>query len=149
MALVRWRPFEDLLNMHDELSRFFDDFFGERLPARQSKEGASWIPRVDISENDDEIIVHADIPGMEKDNIKITLTDNVLSISGEKKIERDEKKANYHRVERVFGSFQRSFYIPTNVDASKISASYKNGVLEVKLPKKEEAKPKEIPVKVE
>ncbi|MCD6531460.1 Hsp20/alpha crystallin family protein, partial [bacterium] len=75
--------------------------------------------------------------------------DNVLTISGEKKIERDEKKENYHRVERVFGSFSRSFYIPTNVDPNKISAKYNNGVLEVRLPKKEEAKTKEIPISVE
>lgn len=149
MALVRWRPFEDLMSIQDELGRFFDEFFGERLPVRTGKESPAWIPRVDISEKDDEIVVRADIPGMSKDDIKITLADNVLTISGEKKLERDEKKENFHRVERIFGSFQRSFYIPTNVDASKIAAAYKNGVLEVKLPKKEEAKPKEIPVKVE
>ena len=149
MALVRRRPFEDLMNMQDELGRFFDEFFGERNPVRRGEETSAWIPRVDISENDEEIVVHADAPGMSKNDIKITLNDNVLSISGEKKIERDEKKENYHRIERVFGSFHRSFYIPTNVESEKISASYKDGVLQVKLPKKEEAKPKEIPVKVE
>jgi len=150
MALVRWRPFEDLMNITDELHRFFEDFFGERLPVRRSsEESPAWIPRVDIAETDDEIIVRADIPGMEKDEIKVTLSDNILTISGEKKIERDEKRENYHRVERVFGSFSRSFYIPTNVEADKIKASYKNGVLEVVLPKKESAKPKEIPVEVE
>ena len=149
MALVRRQPFEDLMDMRDELGRFFDEFFGERLPARRGEGNPSWAPRVDISENDEEIILKADTPGMSKDDIKITLNDNVLSVSGEKKIERDEKKENYHRIERVFGSFHRSFYIPTNVDSEKISASYKDGVLEVRLPKKEEAKPKEIPVKVE
>ena len=152
MAIVRWRPFEDLMNIEEEISRFFDEFFGSRVPASaaQQREGSpAWVPRVDISETEDEIIVRADIPGMKKEDIKVTLADNVLTISGEKKIERDEKKENYHRVERVFGTFSRSFYIPTNVDASKITAKYNNGVLEVRLPKKEEAKPKEIPVNVE
>ncbi len=150
MALVRWRPFDDLMSLQEEVSRFFDEFFGERLPVWRSEEAPSaWIPRVDISETDEEILVRADVPGMEKDDIKITLSDNVLTISGEKKVERDEKRENFHRVERVFGSFKRSFYIPTNVDPNKITASYKNGVLTIRLPKKEEAKPKEIPVQVE
>ena len=150
MAIVRWKPFEDLMSLEDEISRFFDEFFGSRVPAQQQREGSpAWVPRVDISETDDEIIVRADIPGMKKDDIKVTLADNVLTISGEKKIERDEKKENYHRVERVFGSFSRSFYIPTTVDPNKITAKYNNGVLEVRLPKKEEAKPKEIPISVE
>ena len=150
MAIVRWRPFEDLLNMQDEMSRFLDSFFGERAPARRAEESqSSWLPRVDISESENEILVRADAPGMSKDDIKITMSENVLTISGEKKIERDEKKENYHRIERVFGSFQRNFYIPSNVDAEKINASYKDGVLSVALPKKEEAKPKEIPVHVE
>ena len=138
------------MNLQGEMSRFFNEFFGEKLPANRSEETSSaWIPRVDISETDDEIIVHADAPGMTKDDIKITLSENVLTVSGEKKIERDENKENFHRVERVFGSFSRSFYIPTNVDASAISASYQEGVLMVNLPKKEEAKPKEIPIAVE
>ena len=148
MALVRWRPFEDLMNMSN-----FDDFFGNilggKFPLQRSRDDSEWIPRVDISENDEGILVRADAPGMSKDDVKITLNENVLTIVGEKKAERDEKKENYHRIERVFGKFQRSFYIPTNVDAEKISAAYNNGVLEVVLPKKEEAKPKEIPIKVE
>ncbi|MCD6595390.1 Hsp20/alpha crystallin family protein [bacterium] len=156
MAITRWKPFEDLMSAQNEVSRFFDEFFGKRFEgitpssARRTEDGAiDWIPRVDISETDDEIIVKADAPGMEKDNVKITLSENVLTISGEKNAEHEEKKKNYHRVERVFGSFTRSFYIPTNVDSSKIKASYENGVLTVKLPKKEEAKPKEIPIEVE
>ncbi|RKZ32975.1 Hsp20/alpha crystallin family protein [bacterium] len=148
MAITRWRPFEDLMNIEDEISKFFDDFLGQKLQTRrQAREG--WIPRVDISENDDEITVRADIPGMKKEDVKITLSENVLTISGDKRVERDEKKDNYHRIERLFGKFSRSFYIPTNVDPANISAKYNNGVLEIKLPKKEEAKPKEIPIEVE
>jgi len=136
------------MNIEDEISKFFDDFLGQKLQTRrQAREG--WIPRVDISENDDEITVRADIPGMKKEDVKITLSENVLTISGDKRVERDEKKDNYHRIERLFGKFSRSFYIPTNVDPANISAKYNNGVLEIKLPKKEEAKPKEIPIEVE
>ncbi len=153
MAITRLKPFEDLMSVQDEVSRFLDEFLGTRFAssiAKRSEESTiDWIPRVDISETDDEIIVKADAPGMKKDDIKVTLSENVLTISGEKKAEREDKKKNYHRIERVFGSFTRSFYIPTNVDSSKIKASYENGVLTVTLPKKEEAKPKEIPIEVE
>ncbi len=150
MAIVRWRPFEDFMSVQDEMSSFFDNFFGRRLPTKRMADSqTAWLPRVDISENEDEILVKADVPGITKEDIKITLSDNVLSISGEKKTERNEEDENYHRVERVFGSFERNFYIPKNVDAAKISAKYTDGVLAVSLPKKEEAKPKEIPVDVE
>jgi len=149
MPIVRQRPFADMINMQEELGKFFDEFFGERMPARRGPENPTWIPRVDISESKGDIIVRADAPGMNKDEIKITISDNVLTVAGEKKVERDEKTENFHRVERVFGSFQRSFHIPQNINAEKISASYKDGVLVVTLPKREEAKPKEIPVKVE
>jgi len=150
MAIVRWRPFEDRMSVQDEMSRFFDTFLTKRLPIKHIVDSpTAWLPRVDIAENEDGILVKADIPGMTKDNIQITLSENVLSVSGEKKIERNEENENYHRTERVFGSFERSFYIPNNVDATKISAKYTDGVLTVSLPKKEEAKPKEIPVDVE
>jgi len=149
MALVRWRPFDDLMNVQEEMSRFFEDFFGDRLPAKQHDDKRSWIPRVDISETDAAIVVKADVPGMNKEDIKVSLSENVLTISGEKRVERKEEKENFHRLERVFGSFERKFYIPNTVDAVAISAKYDNGVLMVSLPKKEEQKPLQIPVNVE
>lgn len=150
MAIVRWKPFDDIVrSMESEFESLMEDFFRERWPRRAFDETSSWFPRVDIAEDEDNITVTADIPGMKKDDIKITLTDNTLTISGEKKIKRDEKKENYHRVERICGTFSRSFFIPSSVDSEKISASYKDGVLKITLPKKEEAKPKEITIKAE
>ncbi len=151
MQIVKWRPFEDLLNISDEMNRMFDEVLGERrkLSRTREKEDISWMPSVDISEKENKIVLRADLPGIDKDDIKLSFSDNVVTISGEKRIEKDEKKENFHRLERVFGCFTRSFYIPMSIDQENISASYKNGVLTVDLPMKEDKKGKGIPIKVE
>ena len=146
MTLVRWRPFGDLCNLQDDFSRMFEGFF-ER-GARQSEDGGVWMPATDIQETKDDVVVSVEIPGMKKDEIKVTVQDNILTIRGEKKQEKEEKDINYHRIERNYGSFTRSFSLPTSVQADKISAIYEAGVLRVMLPKAEEAKPKEIPITV-
>ena len=149
MALVRWRPARDFLNIRDEIDRMFDEFFGT-LPERVTTGLENvWTPSVDISETDNDIIVTAELPGVKKDDVKISLQDNVLTIRGEKKQEKEEKNENYHRVERAYGVFQRSFTLPTTVDPKKIKATFKDGVLKIKLPKTEEARMKEIPISVE
>ncbi len=149
MALVRWRPARDFLNIRDEIDRMFDEFFGT-LPERVTTGLENvWTPSVDISETDNDIIVTAELPGVKKDDVKISLQDNVLTIRGEKKQEKEEKNENYHRVERAYGMFQRSFTLPTTVDPKKIKATFKDGVLKIKLPKTEEARMKEIPISVE
>ena len=150
MAIVRWRPARDLLGIRDEMDRLFDEFFGN-LPEQFGGEGGQgmWVPAVDISETDRELIVTAEVPGAKKDDIKISVHDNTLTIKGEKKQEKETKEENFHRIERSYGAFQRTFTLPTIVDASKIKATYKDGVLKIRLPKKEEAKPKEIPISVE
>jgi HSP20 family protein len=149
MALVRWRPFRDMVSIQDEMNRLFDDFFG-RVPSRFDTElsRSEWIPSVDISETKDEIVVRAEVPGMKKDDIKITLQDNVLMLTGERKQEKEEKETNYYRMERAYGSFVRSFNLPTVVQADKIKASYKDGILNIALPKAEEVKPKQIPIEI-
>jgi len=144
MPIKRWRPFRDLVSIQDEMNKLFDDFFG-RLPMRMERMERMWTPNVNISETKDDIIVIAEIPGMTKDDIKITLNENTLTLSGEKK---REKEANYHRIERSYGSFTRSFDLPTTVQFDKIKANYKDGVLQITLPKSEEVKPKEIPIAV-
>ena len=144
MAIKRWRPFRDLVSVQDDMNRLFDDFFG-RLPMRTEGMERMWAPNVDVSETKDNIIVTAEIPGMTKDDIKVTLNENTLTLSGEKK---REKEANYHRIERSYGSFTRSFDLPTTVQFDKIKANYKDGVLQITLPKSEEVKPKEIPIAV-
>jgi len=124
----------------------FDGFF--RGTTDEDYSLSSWTPAVDIAEHDDQYLVKVELPGVNKDEVKLTLENNILTIRGEKKQEKETKKENYHRVERSYGSFQRSFTLPAAVKADKIDASYKDGILTVALPKAEEAKPKQIEVKV-
>lgn len=148
MAITRWRPFRDLVSFQDEMNRLFDDFFSQPMKRSEWTEGV-WSPSVDLSETKDNVMIKAEIPGMTKDDIKISVQDNIITLKGEKKQEKEEKDANYHRIERNYGSFCRSFNLPTAVKADKIKATYKDGVLQVNLPKTEEVKPKEIPINVE
>jgi len=136
------------MSLRDEMDRMFNEFFGT-LPERLETTEGVWYPSVDVSETDDDLIVTAELPGIEKDNVKVSVHDNTLTIKGEKKQEKETKNETYHRIERCYGAFQRSITLPTGVDTGKIQATFKNGVLKVKLPKREEAKVKEIPVRVE
>jgi HSP20 family protein len=153
MSLVRWNPARelatwpsDLFGIQREMNRMFDGFF--RGTGDEDYAISSWTPAVDIAEHDDEYLVKVELPGVNKDEVKLTLENNILTIRGEKNQEKETKKENYHRVERNYGSFQRSFTLPAAVKADKIDASYKDGILTVSLPKAEEAKPKQIEVKV-
>lgn len=146
MTLVRWRPVRDLVNFRDEINRLFGGVF--ESSGANSENSGFWLPAADVMENKDDVVVNLEIPGMNKEDIKVTVQDNVLSIRGEKKHQTEEKDANYHRVERSYGAFTRSFTLPSRVKADEIKAVYENGVLKVALPKSEEAKPKEIPVSV-
>jgi len=128
------------------MDRLWDDFFGPGRKALRPLE-MEWAPAVDVSETADQVVIKAEVPGMEAKDIDISLAGDVLTIKGEKKSEREEKKENYHLVERTYGSFSRSLKLPTAVDADKIEASYKQGVLTVSCPKKEEVKPKAIEIK--
>ena len=148
MAIVRWRPFRDMVSIQDEMNRLFDDFFGRPLIKTEWTEGV-WTPTVDVSEDKDNVVIKAEMPGMKKDEVRISVQDNVITLKGEKKQEKEEKEANYHRIERSYGSFCRSFQLPTSVKTDKIKANYKDGVLSVTLPKTEEVKPKEIPISIE
>jgi len=154
MSLVRWNPARDLatwpsdlFGMQREMNRMFDNFF-RGTDHSEDYALAAWTPAVDIAEHDDEYIVKVELPGVNKDEVKITLESNILTLRGEKKQEKETKKENYHRVERSYGSFQRSFTLPTNVKSDKIDAAYKDGILTINVPKAEEAKPKQIEVKV-
>jgi len=131
------RPRRDLFDW------FFDDFSVPELPEAMRK----WVPAFDVSETEDEVIVKAEVPGMDIKDIDITLTDGLLTIRGERKLEKDDKKENYHRIERQFGSFSRSLNVGADVRADAIEANYKDGVLTVSLPKSEEKKPKKIEIK--
>jgi HSP20 family protein len=137
-----------LQSLQRDMNRMFDEFFRGDVLADESFFAKDWSPAVDVVENNDNFILRAEIPGMNKDDVKITLENNLLTIRGEKKNEAEKKEGNYHRVERSYGSFERSFTIPGTIKTDNIDAQYKDGVLTLTLPKAEEAKPKLIDVKV-
>lgn len=144
--LMEWKPFREVSRLRREMDRLWDDFFGPGRRALRPLE-AEWAPAVDVSETADKVVVKAELPGIDAKDIDISLSGDILTIKGEKKSEREEKKENYHLVERSYGSFSRSLRLPAAVDADKIEAGYKQGVLTVTCPKKEEIKPKAIEVK--
>jgi HSP20 family protein len=144
MAIVRWNPLGSLAGLEiDRLNRMFADFEHEAF-------NRAWVPAVDIYETDShEVVITAELPDMKKEDIGVTFENNVLTLSGERKQDQATKREQYQRVERHFGSFSRSFTLPSTVDASKIAATYKDGVLTIRLPRREEAKPKQITVNVD
>ncbi len=149
MTLTRWNPLRDMEEIFDRFSRS-----SGRLPALRSEGSqelmtiADWAPTVDVSETDDEYLIKVELPEVRKEDVKVTIHDGVLTLQGERKLEREEKNKKYHRVERAYGSFARSFTIPENVDGSSVKARHKDGMLYLHLGKTEEAKPKSIEVKV-
>ena len=145
MAVVRWDPFRELGMLQDRMNRLFDDT-GRGWRADEPAATTSWSPSVDIFETEGEIIVKAELPGLERKDIVLHLENNVLTLRGERKFEKETKEENYHRIERSYGNFSRSFSIPATVDDEKIRADYKDGVLKIALPKKEQAKPKQIKI---
>lgn len=146
MDLIQWKPFQEVSRLRREMDRLWDEYFGPSRRALQPMEEA-WMPAIDVSETGDKITVKAEIPGMEAKDIDIAIVGDTLTIKGEKKTEREEKEENYHLVERSYGSFSRSMKLPAAVNADKVEATYKNGVLTVACPKKEEVKPKAIEIK--
>ena len=145
MAVVRWDPFRELGMLQDRMNRLFDDT-GRGWRSDEPAATTSWSPSVDIFETEGEIIVKAELPGLERKDIVLHLENNVLTLRGERKFEKETKEENYHRIERSYGNFSRSFSIPATVDDEKIRADYKDGVLKIALPKKEQAKPKQIKI---
>jgi HSP20 family protein len=147
MTLVRWTdPFREFANLQDRINRVFNDF-------GRNDEGllttGAWVPPVDIYQNGDhEMVLKAELPDMTRDDIDITIDNGTLTMKGEKKFDPNVKEENFHRVERRYGTFSRSFSLPQTVDPNKVSAEYSNGVLTVRLPLREEAKPRSIKVDV-
>ena len=155
MAIVRWSPArelmpalsEEMFDMRRQINRMFDNLFRGEAP-ESADLPSIWNPSVDIAERESEYVVKVELPGVSKDDVRITLEDALLTIRGEKKQEKESKEASYHRMERSYGSFQRSFTLPASVKADKIEASYRDGILTVTLPKADEARRKQIEVKV-
>ena len=147
MELVQWEPFESLNRTQSRINDLFEETFGRpRLPHTSSS--GVWYPPVDILESKDFYLIRAELPGIKKEDFNLELKDGTLTLSAERKFEEPEDGVEYHRVERVAGKFSRSFYLPQTVKHDGIKASYRDGILEVHVPKAEEAKPKQISVSV-
>ena len=152
--LTIWKPFKELTpfrgfeTMRRDMDRLWDSFLEGGLQ-RRTGEAEEWFPFLDVAETKNELVVKAEVPGMDPKDIDVSLSDGVLTIKGEKRQAKEEKEADYHLVERSYGAFTRSVQLPKEVKGDKISASYKNGILKITLPKSEEAKKKEIKIKVE
>ena len=144
MALVRWDPARELAGMEiDRLNRMFSDFYNEGF-------SRGWTPAVDIFETEDhEVVIKAELPDMKREDIHVTIENNVLTLHGERTREKQVSRERYQRIERQYGAFSRSFTLPASVDAANVRASYKDGVLTVRVPQREDARPKQIPVGTE
>ena len=142
MAIVRWEPSRELASMEiDRLNRMFASLYGDDM------QRSGWMPAVDIYETPEhEVVLKAELPEVKRDDINITFENNVLTIRGERKFENEVSRDNYQRIERHYGTFSRSFTVPAAIDGAKISASHKDGVLTIRLPQREDAKPKQITV---
>jgi HSP20 family protein len=149
MAIVRWDPFRNVMSLQDRINRMFNEAFPRTWEGGEDIAIRDWNPAVDIFEKNDAIVIHAEIPGVKKEDVSVEFKDGVLSLKGQREFDKEVKEDNYYRRERSFGSFQRSFTLPDVVDVEKIKANFKDGVLEIEIPKLEEKKPKQIEVKIE
>ena len=151
MSIVRWEPFRDLVSLQDRMNRLFGETYRGATRTGDDDDwalGGSWAPAVDIYEKDGNIVLTAELAGVEAKDVDIRVENNVLTLKGERNFDKDLQKDNFHRVERAYGSFTRSFTLPNVVNNEKIKADFKDGVLKLTLPKREEAKPKQIQVQV-
>lgn len=145
MAIIRWDPFRDLVTLREKMNRLFEETFTGRGEKKDLVSG-TWSPSVDIYETENAMVLTAEVPGMKEDEIEIKIEDNTLILQGERKFEKETKEENYHRIERSYGSFYRSFTLPNSIDQDKIQAVHENGVLKITMPKRPELKPKKVKV---
>ena len=147
MDLVRWEPFEGLSRIQNRINDLFDDTFGRARSSSMPATGV-WFPPVDILESRDSYLIRAELPGMKREDFNLEVHDGSLTLSGERKFEEAANGVEYHRVERASGKFSRSFYLPQTVKTDAIKATYRDGILEIHVPKADEAKPKQIAISV-
>ena len=147
MKLMEWNPGREFSQLQDRINRLFTDAYGRGGDEGLMNQG-TWIPAVDIYQNNKhEIVLKAELPDMKREDIEVTIDDSTLTISGEKKVSEEVKEGDFQRIERAYGRFSRSFSLPPNIDASKLSAEYEHGVLTIRLPLREEAKPRRVEIK--
>ena len=148
MAIIRWEPARELQSIQQEMNRLFGTFFDSPAGAGDGGALRRWIPAMDLTEEDDRYVLRADLPGVREDEVHVELEDNVLTISGERKSEHEERKEGLYRLERASGSFSRSLTLPEGIDPESIQARFEKGVLEVRVPKPEERKPRRVEINV-
>ena len=147
MTIVRWEPLRELSSLQNEMNRLFNTVFDTPAPGNGGQ-ARRWVPAMDLLETQEHFVLRADLPGMKEEDVAIELEDNVLTISGERKAEHEDRQEGYYRVERAFGAFSRSLTLPKGVDAEAVTAAFTDGVLEVRIPKPEERKPRKIAIGV-
>lgn len=145
MAIIRWDPFRDLITIREKMNRLFEDAVSSRGEEKDMI-SSTWSPSVDIYETEQELVLSAEVPGIDEKDIEIKLEDNTLTLRGERNFEKETKEENYHRIERAYGSFFRSFSLPHYIDQDSIKAEHKNGVLKILMPKKAELKPRKVKI---
>ena len=148
MALVRWEPLREMATLQNEMNRLFGTFFDTPTTAVSGNGVRRWMPAMDLVETDEHFVLRADLPGLTEEDVNIELEDRVLTLSGERNAEHEEKKEGYYRLERATGSFSRSLTLPDGIDADGITATFDKGVLEVRIPKPEERKPRRVAIQV-
>jgi HSP20 family protein len=148
MAIVRWEPLREFSTLQNEMNRLFNTVFDTPAPAGNGGTMRRWLPAMDLVETEDHFVLRADLPGLAEGDVNIEVEDRVLTVSGERKAEHEVSKEGYHRVERAFGAFSRSLTLPDGVDPEAVAASFDRGVLEVRIPKPEQRKPRKISIGV-
>ncbi|MGB9836304.1 MAG: Hsp20/alpha crystallin family protein [Candidatus Saccharicenans sp.] len=146
MAITKWDPFKDIMILRDRMNRLFEDLVTSPRFEDSEIMQSTWSPAVDIYETENELVLTAELPGIDEKDVEIKVEDNTLSIKGERKFEKETKEENYHRIERAYGSFYRSFSLPNYVDQEKITAEFENGLLKIHMPKKAEVKPRKVKI---
>jgi HSP20 family protein len=146
VAIVRWEPFRELSSLQTEMNRLFNAAFDPAGGGGGNGGARRWVPAMDLVETDQHFVLRADLPGMTESDVNIELEDNVLTVSGERKAEHEEKGEGFYRVERAFGTFSRALTLPKGIDPEAVAANFSNGVLEVRVPKPEQRKPRKITI---
>ncbi len=149
MAIVRWEPFRNVATLQERINRMFDDAFSRASESDDDAVVGAWRPSVDIYETDAAVVIKAELPGVSREDVAVEVKENILTLKGERKIEKEDTDGNYFRKERFYGRFHRSFTLPVETDYEKIKAGFKDGVLTLEIPKPEEKKPKQIAINIE
>ncbi|HYZ81980.1 MAG TPA: Hsp20/alpha crystallin family protein [Solirubrobacteraceae bacterium] len=148
MAIVRWEPLREFSTLQNEMNRLFNTVFDTPAPVGNGGTMRRWLPAMDLVETEDHFVLRADLPGLSEEDVNIEVEDRVLTISGERKAEHELSKEGYHRVERAFGAFSRSLTLPEGIDPGAVEATFDRGVLEIRIPKPEERKPRKVTIGV-